>query len=291
MTADTSDSKAADWWSANSYKYVTAGWTVGLCPAAKYPSTNNEHHPVDGGSKVTLRRMGKGSVVAMLSAEDEFYLHAVDEEDHKCFEASSSSKFASKGITDSGKCPASYNTVDKSVVVEQCPDGVTSIRYCSPINVTIATKGQAMTEAVAASGIKQFYLPDDPNPARSLHCNDMTADTSDSKAADWWSANSYKYITAGWTVGLCPAAKYPSTNNEYHPVDGGSKVTLRRMGKGSVVALLSAEVEFYLHAVDEEDHKCFEASSSSKFASKGITDSGKCPASYNTVDKSVVVEQ
>ena len=27
---------------------------------------------------------------------------------------------------------------------------------------------------------------------------------------------------------------------EYHPVDGGSKVTLRRMGKGSVVALLSA---------------------------------------------------
>ena len=119
-----------------------------------------EYHPVDGGSKVTLRRMGKGSVVAMLSAEDEFYLHAVDEEDHKCFEASSSSKFASKGITDSGKCPASYNTVDKSVVVEQCPDGVTSIRYCSPINVTIATKGEAMMEAVAASGIKQFYLPD-----------------------------------------------------------------------------------------------------------------------------------
>merc|ERR1712160_148251 len=167
----------------------------------------------------------------------------------------------------------------------------TSIRYCSPINVTIATKGEAMMEAVAASGIKQFYLPDDPNPARSLHCNDMTADTSDSKAADWWSANSYKYITAGWTVGLCPAAKYPSTNNEYHPVDGGSKVTLRRMGKGSVVAMLSAEDEFYLHAVDKEDHKCFEASSSSKFASKGITDSGKCPASYNTVDKSVVVEQ
>merc|ERR1712086_51590 len=168
-----SDSKAADWWSANSYKYITAGWTVGLCPAAKYPSTNNEYHPVDGGSKVTLRRMGKGSVVALLSAEDEFYLHAVDEEDHKCFEASSSSKFASKGITDSGKCPASYNTVDKSVVVEQCPDGVTSIRYCSPINVTIDTKGQAMMAAV--------------------------------------------------------------------------------------------EDEFYLHAVDVEDHKCFEASSSSKF--------------------------
>merc|ERR1712028_71493 len=143
--------------------------------------------------------MGKGSVVALLSAEDEFYLHAVDVEDHKCFEATSASKFASKGITDSGPCPASYNTVDKSVVVEQCPDGVTSIRYCSPINVTIDTKGQAMMAAV--------------------------------------------------------------------------------------------EDEFYLHAVDVEDHKCFEASSSSKFASKGITLTGKCPASYNTVDKSVVVEQ
>merc|ERR1711966_151368 len=123
------------------------------------------------------------SVVSIEEAvEDEFYLHAVDEEDHKCFEASSSSKFASKGITSTGKCPASYNTVDKSVVVEQCPDGVTSIRYCSPINVTIDTKGEAMMAAV--------------------------------------------------------------------------------------------EDEFYLHAVDEEDHKCFEASSSSKFASKGITSTG-----------------
>ena len=33
--------------------------------------------------------------------------------------------------------------VDTSVVVEQCPEDVTSIRYCSPINVTIATKGKA----------------------------------------------------------------------------------------------------------------------------------------------------
>merc|ERR1712153_215989 len=58
------------------------------------------------------------------------------------------------GITLTGKCPASYNTVDKSVVVEQCPDGVTSIRYCSPINVTIDTKGQAMMAAVE----DEFYL-------------------------------------------------------------------------------------------------------------------------------------
>merc|ERR1711865_1262853 len=74
----------------------------------------------------------------------EYKLHHVDSEDHKCFEATSASLFASKGITDSGACPASYNTIDKSVVVEQCPDGVTSIRYCSPIKVTIDSKGQAM---------------------------------------------------------------------------------------------------------------------------------------------------
>merc|ERR1712166_848703 len=73
-----------------------------------------------------------------------YKLHHVDEEDHECFEATSASKFASKGITDSGACPASYNTIDKSVVVEQCLDGVTSIRYCSPISVTIDSKGQAM---------------------------------------------------------------------------------------------------------------------------------------------------
>merc|ERR1711865_1111747 len=126
----------------------------------------------------------------VLSIPD-YKLHHVDEEDHKCFEATSASKFASKGITDSGPCPASYNTVDKSVVVEQCPDGVTSIRYCSPINVTIDTKGEAM----------------------------MMAEVAD---------------------------------------------------------------DFKLHSIDAEDHKCFEATSASKFASKGITDSGPCPASYNT---------
>merc|ERR1712028_333008 len=100
---------------------------------------------------VTIDTKGQAMMAAV---EDEFYLHAVDVEDHKCFEASSSSKFASKGITLTGKCPASYNTVDKSLVVEQCPDGVTSIRYCSPINVTIDTKGQAMMAAVE----DEFYL-------------------------------------------------------------------------------------------------------------------------------------
>ena len=72
------------------------------------------------------------------------YLHHVDTEEHKCYEACSASKFASKGITDSGRCPSEYDTVDKSVTVKQCPDGVTSVKYCSPINVTIATKGRGV---------------------------------------------------------------------------------------------------------------------------------------------------
>merc|ERR1719162_1996439 len=165
---------------SSSSKFASKGITLtGKCPAS-YNTVDKSVVDEQGPDGVTSIRYcspinvtidTKGQAM-MAAVEDEFYLHAVDEEDHKCFEASSSSKFASKGITDSGKCPASYNTVDKSVVVEQCPDGVTSIRYCSPINVTIATKGEAMMEAVAASGIKQFYLPDDPNPARSLHCND-----------------------------------------------------------------------------------------------------------------------
>jgi hypothetical protein len=76
------------------------------------------------------------------AAQQVFFLHQVDLPDHKCFEASSSTKFDTKGIKDSGPCPASYNTVDKSVTVAQCPDGLTSIKYCTPINVTIETKGE-----------------------------------------------------------------------------------------------------------------------------------------------------
>ena len=75
-----------------------------------------------------------------LATSDEFHLHRVDAVHDKCFEASSRSQFANKHLPDTGKCPSSYNTVDELVTILQCPDGVTSIRDCSPINVTIATK-------------------------------------------------------------------------------------------------------------------------------------------------------
>merc|ERR1711907_804081 len=66
-----------------------------------------------------------------------------DAQDHKCFEATSAQRFASKGITMKGPCPAKYNEVDSTKTVKQCPDGVTNVRYCNPISVTIATKGEA----------------------------------------------------------------------------------------------------------------------------------------------------
>merc|ERR1712054_131800 len=73
-------------------------------------------------------------------------LHHVDDEDHKCFEAcSTASSFAVKGVTSANGCPSEYNTVDKTQTVVQCPDGVTNPRYCSPINVTITTKGEALS--------------------------------------------------------------------------------------------------------------------------------------------------
>eukprot|EP00656_Telonema_subtile_P054644 TRINITY_DN8218_c0_g1_i4.p1 TRINITY_DN8218_c0_g1~~TRINITY_DN8218_c0_g1_i4.p1 ORF type:complete len:206 (-),score=46.74 TRINITY_DN8218_c0_g1_i4:256-873(-) len=105
-----------------------------------------------------------------------------------------------------------------------------SFEYWKPATGWPAQYDVNMPAPLQAATAQQFYLPDDPNPDRSEHCNDVDANITDSKAAEWWSANSYKY--ADWTSGLCPAAKYNTTNQDYHPVDGGAQVTLRRMGRG-----------------------------------------------------------
>jgi cathepsin L len=78
-----------------------------------------------------------------------YCLHAEDLEDHKCFEACASATFKSKGYTVVGSCPTKYNTVDKTLTEEQCPDGVTNLRYCAAtaLNVTIKTKGEAGLKA------------------------------------------------------------------------------------------------------------------------------------------------
>eukprot|EP00656_Telonema_subtile_P010229 TRINITY_DN148_c0_g1_i2.p1 TRINITY_DN148_c0_g1~~TRINITY_DN148_c0_g1_i2.p1 ORF type:complete len:352 (+),score=113.53 TRINITY_DN148_c0_g1_i2:141-1196(+) len=148
------------------------------------------------------------AMVAPAPAPAPVCLHQEDTEDHKCFEACAASTFAMKGISGTGVCPSTYNTVDKTQVVLQCPDGVTSTRYCptTALNVTIKTKGQGgLVLAMVA-----------PAPAPAPVC---------------------------------------------------------------------------LHQEDTEDHKCFEACAASTFAMKGISGTGVCPSTYNTVDKTQVVLQ
>jgi len=73
-------------------------------------------------------------------------MHQEDTVDHKCFEACAPTKFAMKGIHGASHCPSGYNTVDKTRVILQCPDGLTSLRYCveTALNVTVETKGEEM---------------------------------------------------------------------------------------------------------------------------------------------------
>lgn len=93
--------------------------------------------------------------------QDQFCLHAVDEEDHKCTEACADWPFAQLGVAETGACPALYNTVDHFEVDLQCPDGVTNLRYCpdTAMNVTIEIKGEAQ-------GINMLQQQGDRSAAR-----------------------------------------------------------------------------------------------------------------------------
>merc|ERR1711907_19370 len=101
---------------------------------------------------VTIKTKGEaGAVMAMAETATPTCYHEEDTVDHKCFEACATADFKSKGITVSGACPSKYNTVDKTVTEEQCPDGVTNLRYCAAtaLNVTIKTKGEAGAASVS----------------------------------------------------------------------------------------------------------------------------------------------
>merc|ERR1712194_106350 len=76
-----------------------------------------------------------------------FCMHQEDTVDHKCFEACAPTEFAMKGIHAASLCPSKYNTADKTQVILQCPDGLTSLRYCpdTALNVTVKTKGEELT--------------------------------------------------------------------------------------------------------------------------------------------------
>merc|ERR1712110_959702 len=44
------------------------------------------------------------------------------------------------------------------------------------------SQNATISDSQNATGIKQFFLPDDPDPSVSRHCNDVTADTSEVSA-------------------------------------------------------------------------------------------------------------
>merc|ERR1712072_1072001 len=111
----------------------------------------------------------KGHCPAALAAPAaEYCLHHEDIEDHKCMEACASGTFKTKGIDTAGHCPAKYSTIDHTVTQEQCPDGVTNLRYCAAtkVSVTVTTKGLAgvapleMSELVEDTSV---YCMNDPS--------------------------------------------------------------------------------------------------------------------------------
>merc|ERR1711998_785933 len=217
--------------------------------------------------------------LSMAIESNETCLHEEDTEDHKCFEACAESKFATKGIKQEGKCPSNYNTVDKTQTVEQCPDGVTSIRYCNPINVTIATKGEAGDAFTLAAEDKVCIHKLDSVDHK---CYEACAESKFAMKGMNKRGNcpsNYNTVDKTQTVKQCPDGK---TNPRYcNPIN----VTIETKGEAKVLSLAIESNETCLHEEDTEDHKCFEACAESKFATKGIKQEGKCPSNYNTVDK------
>jgi len=59
-----SDNHAKEWLNANEYLYTT--WTAGLCDTSVYPVVETNTHP-PGSDQVTLRKLGHGAEVTMLS--------------------------------------------------------------------------------------------------------------------------------------------------------------------------------------------------------------------------------
>jgi len=179
--------------------------------------------------------------------------HNVDSEDHKCFEACAASTFATKGITDAGKCPSSFDTVDKTTTVYQCPDGVSNVRYCAStaLNVTIATKGEAGVEVGGdmSEGAPAWITGDIEAPQGE---KDM----------------------GGWTM-----RAYTKEQQERLNIDEeGTALPAKEEA-------LAPEKMYCVHNEDAGDHKCYEAcTGQGRFKMKGLTSAGQCPSTYNEVD-------
>jgi len=155
-----------------------------------------------------------------LATSDEFHLHRVDAAYDKCFEASSRSQFANKHLPDTGKCPSSYNTVDELVTILQCPDGVISIRDCSPINVTIATKAgthqlrpiatKAPTTDVDRCSVNHYSRKDDPFPC--IRGNDSTNDTAKCLLNGCPCEHGWDCVSSSCVSGMCQKSPMGASN-------------------------------------------------------------------------------
>merc|ERR1712086_446645 len=256
IQVDLSDAHAQEWWSANEYAYTQ--YTDGLCDSSLYSTVNHKTTPPsacgvgvhEGECHVILRRLGKSGLADTEPVEalyDEYCLHQEDTEDHKCFEAcSAAGTFKTKGIKGTGKCPAKYTTLDKTVDVQQCSDGVTSIRYCKPIKVTIATKGEAggldtLLALMKTADVMRHQI-------KGNHCGDLFVefekDSTLDRVNDWWSANSYKYES--YEKGLCPTVQFRTVDHLEHPI-GVKGVTMRDMGMNAIA--MAAPVVGLVHMI------------------------------------------
>jgi len=265
--------------------------------------TNLRYCP-DTEMNVTVTMKGEEEMVAhkalmTFAVRDEYCLHEVDTEDHKCLEACAATKFAQVGVTQADKCPQEFSTVDNEHVVLQCPDGVTNLRYCpdTAMNVTVTMKGEE--EMVALKALMTYAVLDE----FCLH----EVDTEDHKCIEACAATNFAQVGVNQT-GKCPAEfgtvdsqkvvlQCPDgvTNLRYCP-DTEMNVTVTMKGEDEMVvrkALMTFAVldEFCLHEVDTEDHKCIEACAATKFAQVGVNQSGKCPAEFGTVDSQKIVLQ
>jgi len=206
-------------------------------------------------------------------------LHDVDTEDHKCFEACSpeGKSFKEKGLTSAGACPGSYNFVEKTKVVEQCPDGVTNLRYCASValNVTLKTKGEAgvtsLTEAMVGGVAHCKKDADCP----SSYCQNGVCHACGDECC--------------LTDKDCPGSYCANDPTKMPPYTCHGTAS----ASTSFTAPAPPAQPFCLHHVDTEDHKCFEycQMDGKTFADKGVDAKGGCDGSFNTVDKTEVITQ
>jgi len=232
-----------------------------------------------------------------------FCLHHVDAPDHKCFEYCQldGKTFADKNVAEKGMCDSSYNTVDKTHVIEQCPDGVTNLRYCADtkVNVTVKIKGQAGLVALSQTAATDGYVHMiETSPGD--HC--LEVHYPGGADSPFWKSEAWKYsapIRPEWKQGKCDYSKWTSKDSHVDNYDGFTAAKNAPYGAvefekyGFDVAEVAPPAPTCLHNVDEMDHKCFEACSpeGKSFKSKGLDSAGACPASYNYVEKTKSVTQ